>query len=590
MSSNNIYRAFGWVQNPSNFSYLKATVRIFDPQSRHYANLRDRTIQEVITEVPAIREALQRKLNNGEAVFTYQDLVGRPIDKNGKTTGVRQQQVANGLIQITVKSQKSNTEGKQYTDTWTADGFLRWAVSLGFVHHDRAADLFSLTEEGANFSNTADGSEEEQAILTQAVLRYPPACRVLQILNDAKKPVTKFYIGQQLGFEENGFTSYDEKGMITTLAQASKADKNKIRSDYEGTSDKYARMIAGWLAKLGLVEKISSTKTGSGFAEYQITIEGKHRYGQSIGSSKNSALEKFVMWEFFATRIENTNYVRSRRANTLKILEHTKSKNILKQSLCDRGFDDSDSVLERDLVGLNRMGIRIDTRTKGNAEEILLRDRLNDFSIPELALNEAQQDSLVEKEKDELRELTGIAEKYINMLSIARDKAQSRTLEEYTAEVFENLYGLHTEWLGGGRKPDVIAYSVDDDYGLIIDTKAYSKGYSKNISQADEMLRYVVDNQKRSSQRNKTVWWNAFDASITHFYYLWVSSDFVGQFPDQLRYMKTESPIQGGAITIRELLLGAAGIQRGLLTIRDIPNFMNNSIVEFNLESRLKSK
>ena len=409
MSSNNIYRAFGWVQNPSNFSYLKATVRIFDPQSRHYANLRDRTIQAVITEVPAIREALQRKLNNGEAVFTYQDLVGRPIDKNGKTTRVRQQQVANGLIQITVKSQKSNTEGKQYTDTWTADGFLRWAVSLGFVHHDRAADLFSLTEEGANFSNTADGSEEEQAILTQAVLRYPPACRVLQILNDAKKPVTKFYIGQQLGFEENGFTSYDEKGMITTLAQASKADKNKMRSDYEGTSDKYARMTAGWLAKLGLVEKISSTKTGSGFAEYRITIEGKHRYGQSIGSSKNSALEKFVMWEFFATRIENTNYVRSRRANTLKILEHTKSKNILKQSLCDRGFDDSDSVLERDLVGLNRMGIRIDTRTKGNAEEILLRDRLNDFSIPELALNEAQQDSLVEKEKDELRELTGIS-------------------------------------------------------------------------------------------------------------------------------------------------------------------------------------
>ena len=30
------FRTFGWVQNPSDFTKLKKTVQVFDPQSKQY--------------------------------------------------------------------------------------------------------------------------------------------------------------------------------------------------------------------------------------------------------------------------------------------------------------------------------------------------------------------------------------------------------------------------------------------------------------------------------------------------------------------------------------------------------------------------
>lgn len=44
-----------------------------------------------------------------------------------------------------------------------------------------------------------------------------------------------------------------------------------------------------------------------------------------------------------------------------------------------------------------------------------------------------------------------------------------------------NLSAIH---LGGGRRPDVLAYN--DNFGIIVDTKAYKNGYGRNVNQEDE--------------------------------------------------------------------------------------------------------
>ena len=69
--------------------------------------------------------------------------------------------------------------------------------------------------------------------------------------------LTKFEIGQQLGFiGEDGFTSMPQKIFIRSLANAESRERKNYESRLGGSSDKYTRMIASWLEKLGLVEKI----------------------------------------------------------------------------------------------------------------------------------------------------------------------------------------------------------------------------------------------------------------------------------------------------------------------------------------------
>lgn len=75
-----------------------------------------------------------------------------------------------------------------------------------------------------------------------------------------------------------------------------------------------------------------------------------------------------------------------------------------------------------------------------------------------------------------------------------------------TIDLFVNECQFSGVHLGGGRKPDGIIYREQEPHGVIIDTKAYSKGYSLPISQADEMTRYIRENQTRSDSINPTRW------------------------------------------------------------------------------------
>lgn len=574
-----ISRTYGWVQNPSDFSKLKMVVQIFDSKSDHYENLRKNLIPNYI-HFNDIKSNLLQKLNNNIESFSYVELVGSSKDKDGKSPKKRSDAVADALIQVTVLPQSANTMGKRWTDNWTSDGYLRWALSLNFIEHNRDTDICSITPLGKKFSQCEEGSTEEMNILRNALLCYPPATQVLSILQKSSKPITKFRIGNKLGFiGEKGFTSYDENLMLEWFRNGTKEEQQKIKSDIEGTSDKYARMICTWLQKVGFVKKTSTTVNTvsgqkSGFIEFSITGNGSHALNQAHGSSKNTRVVKYLTWEFLAVDGSNRDYVRTRRSHILKILQTTKSFNTLVTNLKTLGFNDDIKIIENDIIGLNNFGIRIDIDKQKN--KVILKDSIVDFTIPSMVLTKELKDDFIEKLKTKFMNNTNLDIKYIELLEIAFDGKRNRDFEVITAELLRNVYGFNSVLLGGGRKPDVLAFT--DSFGIIIDTKAYSEGYGKSIAQEDEMVRYIEDNQFRDVNRNSIEWWNNFSSSIQKddFYFMWVSSKFIGQFHEQLESTYNRTKTKGAALNVEQLLLGAHAVQNGKLNINNFPNYINN--------------
>lgn len=579
-----VYRSFGWIQNPSDLAKLKKTVQVFDANSNQYAALRDSIVREQIIYFDDIRDSLQEKLNKGVTEFSYTELVGTARDKYGKSISSRQNQQANALLQITILPQSANTKGKRYTDDWTADGFLRWAVSWNFVETDRDSDMFKITKLGLLYSQTVDDSEEEKEFLQKALLQYPPATQVLSVLTGNPGHHTRFFIGDKLGFRgEKGFTSYNEDLMIDWIKSLTNpAERTKVKQNIEGTSDKYARMICGWLKKVGWVSQRQSSLTDNhghtftGFPEYSITAQGQHALQQAQGASRHTRVEKFIMWEFLATNADNRDYIRTRRAYILKFLLETQSFSVLMQKLRKKGFNDDAEIIKNDIQGLNCFGIRINL----NHNRVELKDSINNFSIPNLTVTQALVDQARDKKKADFLRNTNLPAKYIELLDIAFDDKRNRDFEIITAELFRDAYGLRSIVLGGGRKPDGLVFT--DRFGIIIDTKAYSKGYGKNIGQADEMIRYIEDNQRRDIGRNPIEWWNDFDSAIPEdqFYFMWVSGKFIGRFDEQVSYTASQTKTHGGGLNVEQLLLGADAVLKGKLDPNTLPNYMNNNEIQ----------
>ncbi|MCR0867558.1 restriction endonuclease [Staphylococcus aureus] len=578
-------RSFGWVQNPSDFNKLKKTVEIFDCNSEQYNLLKEKLIEENLYHFKNIQESLQRKLDKNVEEFTYSELVGRNINANGKTPKSRKDSVPNALIQISLESQSSKTRGKKFTDEWSSDGFLRWAVSLNFVKHNRKTDTFKITEKGITFINT-ETEEEMNQVLKEVLLSYPPATRVLNIL-DNNSGVTKFFIGNRLGFkDEPGFTSYSEDLMVEWIKESeNKKEENKIRSDVEGTADKYARMICGWLKKVGFVNQNSSRYISSvrenrkvtGFLQYSITGKGKYALKQSQGNSSNSRNTKFLLWEFLAVKGSGKDYIRTRRATILKFLENSTSFKNLINHLKHQGFDESMDVIKNDIEGLNNIGIRIEL----SDTSVRLLDKINDFEIPNIDMNLSTKENSNLKLKEFFISETTIPNKFITLLDLAYDGSANRDFEIITSELFRDVYKLNTKHLGGTRKPDILIWNKE--YGIIADTKAYSKGYKKNISEEDKMVRYIDENIKRNKNDNPNEWWEIFDKSISsdNYFYLWISSEFVGKFEEQLKGTATRTKTNGASLNVYQLLMGGHLLQIEELSVNSIPAYMNNREIKF---------
>lgn len=567
-------RTFGWVQNPSDFRKLKRTVQIFDHTSPVHINVKQNRIPRLIEEQDG-RDIFIEALNQIPLKLKYSHLVGSSFIPRSTAR-------CNGIIQATLEGQR-----KEFTDDWSSDGFVRWAHALGFIDYVYEEDAFRITQLGFDYSRSADNSDSEKNILVDAILSYPPAVRVLDLLSTGQH-LTKFEIGKQLGFSgESGFTSLPLNILIQTLAESDLAsEKNSIRQDWEGSSDKYARMIAGWLTKLGLVKKQNKnfriTVDGLIHVEsiphaFKITGEGLKQLRRARGTTSVRRIEKRIYWEMLATKNLDKIYIRTRRAYILKFLEASNgliSIEQIKTKLSSKGYDESIETIKDDIIGLINIGLNIEVTSRGYS----LKDSINDFMIPVIELNEISR-SNTEEIKNEMRaNLRVLSHDYIELIEIAQDPSQNRTLEMKVMDLFINEYGFNGSHLGGSRRPDGAMYT--QNYGVIVDTKAYKDGYNLPISQADEMERYVRENIDRNENVNPNKWWNIFPNGLSDYKFLFVSGYFKGSFASQLERISMNTGINGGALSIEHLLLGAEYIKRGVINLNDFKNnFVNKEIL-----------
>ena len=83
-----------------------------------------------------------------------------------------------------------------------------------------------------------------------------------------------------------------------------------MRSNAEGSSDKYARMIAGWLVNIGWVRKcrkdIVVTVDGENkvcnMSAFAITAQGLRQQKHSLGVSSAVRTPKRVLFQMLATK------------------------------------------------------------------------------------------------------------------------------------------------------------------------------------------------------------------------------------------------------------------------------------------------
>nr|2FOK_A Chain A, FOKI RESTRICTION ENDONUCLEASE [Planomicrobium okeanokoites]2FOK_B Chain B, FOKI RESTRICTION ENDONUCLEASE [Planomicrobium okeanokoites] len=574
-------RTFGWVQNPGKFENLKRVVQVFDRNSKVHNEVKNIKIPTLVKE-SKIQKELVAIMNQHDLIYTYKELVGTG-------TSIRSEAPCDAIIQATIADQGNK---KGYIDNWSSDGFLRWAHALGFIEYINKSDSFVITDVGLAYSKSADGSAIEKEILIEAISSYPPAIRILTLLEDGQH-LTKFDLGKNLGFSgESGFTSLPEGILLDTLANAMPKDKGEIRNNWEGSSDKYARMIGGWLDKLGLVKQgkkefIIPTLGKPDNKEFishafKITGEGLKVLRRAKGSTKFTRVPKRVYWEMLATNLTDKEYVRTRRALILEILIKAGSLKIeqIQDNLKKLGFDEVIETIENDIKGLINTGIFIEI--KGRFYQ--LKDHILQFVIPNRLGKPDLVKSELEEKKSELRhKLKYVPHEYIELIEIARNSTQDRILEMKVMEFFMKVYGYRGKHLGGSRKPDGAIYTVGSpiDYGVIVDTKAYSGGYNLPIGQADEMQRYVEENQTRNKHINPNEWWKVYPSSVTEFKFLFVSGHFKGNYKAQLTRLNHITNCNGAVLSVEELLIGGEMIKAGTLTLEEVRRKFNNGEINF---------
>ncbi len=568
------FRTFGWVQDPGNLRSLCDVVAVFDPNSPKHRELTE-TVIPALVEARDGRDRLLAALQARPLQIPYSDLAGTAFFP-------RRTSRCNGIIQATVKGQ-----GCDFIGDWPANNFVRWAHCFGFIRYSYENDAFEITEQGLELTaaRPAEGealSGRECELLTAAALAYPPAIRILTLLSESEDThLTKFELGACLGFiGEDGFTSLPQTVFVRSLATAALQDRKTMKANWEGSSDKYARMIAGWLEKLGLVQRLPKRVTvslgGMQYSEtigqaYVITAAGMTALRRANGGSRHRRIVKNLCWEMFCTKGADRAYIRTRRALILKLLSESRQaltvENIV-EGLRDFRIEARDSTVADDIRGLINIGLRI----LPNEEGYRFDDVIADFVIP---LSQELTSSDLTETKEALREqLTHLSHEYLSLIDLAYDSRQNRLFEIKTMELLTEACGYQGLHLGGGRRPDGIAYTLEapKGYGIIVDTKAYSNGYSLPISQADEMERYIGENRARDGQLNRNRWWEHFDGALEDFYFLFVSGHFIGNCQAQLDRIERSKSILGAAVPIAELLLLTEQYQAGILTHEAIKN------------------
>lgn len=566
-------RTFGWVQDSSNLDSLCNVVAIFDNTSDFHKQLKTKIIPTLVSPENG-RNKMLHALNEKHIVLNYKLLIG------GHTTP-RSESPCNGIVQAAIKGQK-----REYIGDWPADNFVRWAQAFGFIYYNYDDDSFSISEFGKALVN----SENKNEILIQAALSYPPTYRILSLLKNPNTILTKFELGEKLGFTgEDGFISYPLASIIAALDSAETQKKRSdIHSNWESSLDKYARTICQWLIKLGILENAEKEVTvqygnklvSDTLGGFKITPIGE-RYLRNIGgNSRHKKIVKLVSYEMFATKGKDREYLRYRRSLVLKFLSNKKGKctfDEIGKFLGSYGLNEIAETIRDDVNGFINIGLAIHTDENG-AE---LKDTICDFPIPHYK-DLSKKSELSEKKEIVRKQLKNIPHEYLSLMDIAFDSKQNRLFEMKFMELFLHECNFLGDHLGGANKPDGTLYTepYEGNYGIIVDTKAYSKGYDLPVSQRDEMLRYIRENLFRDKKQNQNEWWRIFPDNLDKFYFMFVSGSFKGSISKKLKKIAIVHNVDGTAMPITTALLVAERIKSGKMSMIDFANGIHNTEYE----------
>ena len=404
--------------------------------------------------------------------------------------------------------------------------------------------------------------------------------RVLNLLADGEH-LTKFEIGRQLGFVgEDGFTNLPQNILVRSLAQIEDPkERNRMLTDWEGTSDKYARMIASWLQYMEWVEQVKKPVEaifGNEKYEYSIsqayliTPAGLKARNKGLGINIRKRVPKNVYWEMLATKGKDRVYIRTRRA---LIIQEISKKSLpvqaLQQTLTNKGFHESETTIVNDLKGLEQIGLNIQQEQKG----YFLRDTIQNLVIPNFATKETIK-SDIQESIDRCRELLDhVPHDYLVLIPLSfSGREGSRLFEMKTVELLVDQCGFDGLRLGEADRPDGLIFTQEltEDYGVIIDTKAYSKNFNIPRQEADKMTRYINENILRDP-RHSPKWWEHFPSGINLYKFLFVSGKFGGKYENQLhRISRSTQETAGAAITSYNLLLLAEEIVKKKVNLQDV--------------------
>lgn len=596
-------RTFGWIQNPGSLETLRNVVEIFYKGSEKY-NLLVNYRLPLILKNKMIEEDRYNQfldiLSEEKVVIPYDIAKGKGVRAGEK----RSSALCSGIVQAVLDAQKNInikdlndnniTMKKPYCDDWTTDGYLRWGISTGLITYDRQNDNCYISEFGKELVLTSRDSSQEKDVFSRALLSYPPVYRVLSILSNHAAH-TKFEIGSKLGFKgELGFTSIPQEVYVYDYSVAENtATRSDIRSNLEGDSDKYARMIANWLVKIGwatvVKKEITENYYGATYTmmmpAWKITREGEKAIERSNGKSSNAKIPKIVKFEMLASRIYDVEYVRFRRASILKLLDKPKTLQNIQVSLKKILLEESIQTIKDDIDNFTNIGLRI---TENNGKYKLL-DKIVGLEIPientEVSKNE------ITTLKEEIRDnLHYIDHRYLILIDLAYSDAatknkkniDAKNFEIETANLFSKELGFRAERLGDSNRPDVlIEYG---EYGAIVDNKSYKDGFILGANLRDEMARYVEQNQLRKQGVPSNEWWKWFSVEIDKFTYLFITSYIRGKFKEQLEYIYSMRNVYGAGIDVYNLLLLADKIKSKELSKEDFFLLMKNNEITCDSE------
>ena len=588
-------RTFGWIQNPGDLKKLKKVVSIFMNGSETNLWLRNERLP-LLKQYGLISQpdfiAFTSKTSQVLIEIEYASLKGK-----GSGSASRADALCTGIIQAVIDGQKNKTYSdnngntitikKPYTDDWSAEGYLRWAISCGLLEYVESSDTCKITDLGKELAGSLDDSPEEKEALSKALLSYPPVIRILSLLKDKDKQ-SKFELGSQLGFkEELGFTSIPQAMYLCDYCEASESEKKEIRSNSEGDSDKYARGIASWCAQMGWVTTDNEEKSGmyrgkqytATLQVFSITRAGEKALTKANGYSSNPRIKRVVMFEMLASnRAPGADYLRYERACILKALTASdKTLEQIKKFLKDRDVDISEAAIRDHIDGLISIGLDI----KASSNKYKLLDKIIGLDIPNKnVFAKVEANEIKEKIREKLitvnhKYLILVDLAYSDASSTAKKNADAKEFEIQTAELFVDELGFSGKRLGDSNRPDVIISY--DTFGTIIDNKSYKDGFNVDRGCRDEMARYVNENQQRIPGVPANEWWKEFDSRVVSFTFLFVTSYLKGKFTEQLEYISnTHSGIKGGAINVENLLYLAESIKAGEKTKESFFNDFNN--------------